>query len=113
MSVKRNEPERICRIFRGKEGKPVGRVCVGPSKDMEERDIIIFFKNEGRARSVRSTTELINKLAKAKVPEKEIFDTYEFVTKKLRSLELREAEVKVGSVGVKEAKKAEGRISEN
>jgi len=59
-------------------------ICVMPSKDSGETDMIILPSNE-KAISVRSTTELINKLRSYGVPMEEIKNTLVFVDKILRT----------------------------
>jgi hypothetical protein len=81
-------------------------VCVLPSKDFGKRDII-FVPTEGKAISVRSTTELINKLRDYEIPPAKITDTMTFVSGRLRGLESEEISlgVKAGGFGVEKSKK--------
>lgn len=82
-------------------------VCILPSKDFGKRDIIII--SENGARSVRSITEMANKLIKEyKVPQERVVgEIFPWASRRLRDLEMEETSTsfKLADFGVKRDKK--------
>ena len=73
--------------IKGENGKEL-TVCVVNSKEVGKRDIIIIPKPlDQRAFSVRSLTELGNKLRGLKVPHNEVTKAIMFASEKLKELE--------------------------
>ncbi len=110
MVEEKTEPlrRRSCKAMEGADGERLGYVCVMPQKDLEKNDII-FDPTGEEARSMRSTTELINTLKKREVPEESVIETLEFVSERLRALKLEESSksLKVGSAGMESSSKKE------
>ena len=86
-----------CFDVKNKDGQVFGAVCVATGKDLGKKDIILMEK-ENNAYSVRSITELMNKLAKKNVSFEERKKILDFASKRLRSLESNEksSELKIG-----------------
>lgn len=100
-----------CTDLKDKDGNILGAVCVATGKDLGKKDIILMPK-DGDTRSVRSTTELINKLADINVPFEERKRVVDFTADRLRALELEEISerFKISPLGAKQSKKTKGEI---
>ena len=94
-----------CMDVKGKNGKEA-TICIATSKDFGKRDIIFVPKNNENAFSVRSVTELGNKLKKLQVPHEEIIKTIGFASEGLRDLESEKTrtEVETPIINVKRSK---------
>ncbi len=83
---------KSCYQIHDDKGISLGSACVVTSKDFGHRDIIYLPKlNTEKAFSVRSSTEMINKLKEMNVPHEEIEKVMDFTDERLRSLETDES----------------------
>ena len=85
-----------CADVKNENGELIGGVCIVTGKDMGKKDII-YMEKEGNARSLRSTTELINTLRKNDVPFEEQKQLLQFVDGRLRALEQGSSWLNVGA----------------
>ncbi len=105
--MKNQEKEiKSCFDVKNKDGQVFGAVCVATGKDLGKKDIILMEK-ENNAYSVRSITELMNKLAKKNVSFEERKKVLDFASKRLRALESNEksSELKIGPIEVNKSEK--------
>lgn len=86
MLLNEKNKERSCLDIKNNKGKPVGCVCVVAGKDYRKKDIIIMPRDKP-ARSVRSTTELINKLHDFGVTYEEKKRAMDFTSYRLKLLD--------------------------
>jgi len=100
MKIKENETES-CLDIKNKEGRPLGCVCVIASKDFRKKDLVIMPKDKP-AKSVRSTTELINNLNNLGVTFEERKKIIDFTSSRLKLLD---REIENNIAGVKNANK--------
>ncbi len=66
----------------------LGAVCVLKGKDLDKNDIL-FMPSNDNAFSVRSVTELVNKLSKNNIPYEERKKVLDFTSERLSYLENR------------------------
>lgn len=99
------DQEKSCMDFEDKKGGKFC-VCVSPRKDADTKDIIIMRETE-KANSVRSTTELANKLMDMGISLETRRDAMDFVSSRLRALDIEESirEGILGPLGGKISKK--------
>lgn len=104
-----NKDVKHCEDIKNEDGKVDGCVCVGPSKDLGKKDIV-YMPNDKETFSVRSTTELMNKLRERHIPYEERKSVFNFVSDRLRALEREEISkgLTVGPVSGKTSKKIFG-----
>ena len=102
----KEEKIKNCRDIYSKEGKRLGCVCIATSKDFGKRDIILMPEDKPTT-SVRSTTELMNKLQTLNVPFEKRKELVDFTAERLRDLELEESThlIKGEPFSVSESKK--------
>lgn len=74
--------------IKDKEGKTLGAVCVLKGKDLYKNDIL-FMPSNDNAFSVRSVTELVNKLSKKNISYEERKNVLHFTSERLSYLENR------------------------
>jgi hypothetical protein len=77
------------------EGKIIAAVCVSIGKKSGSRDILLMMRDDadvgpkGKTFSARSVTEMLNILSNWNVPFDERKRVHDFVTERLRLLELK------------------------
>lgn len=86
MEFSEKHKDRACLDIKNSKGKPIGCVCVVSSKDYRKKDIIIMPRDKP-AKSVRSTTELINKLHNFDVSYEERKKAMDFTSFRLKTLD--------------------------
>lgn len=79
---------KACMDIKDKEGKTLGAVCVLKGKDLHKNDIL-FMPSNDNAFSVRSVTELVNKLSKKNISYEERKKVLDFTSERLSYLENR------------------------
>ena len=79
---------KSCMDIKDKEGKTLGAVCVLKGKDLDKNDIL-FMPSNDNAFSVRSVTELVNKLSKKNISFEERKKVLDFTSERLSYLEIR------------------------
>lgn len=73
--------------IKNKQGEDVFDLYITPSKDMDKIDILLNPLNQNsRARSLRSTAELVNILKGYNIPQEEVRRALEFASERLRLL---------------------------
>ena len=100
--VLRCSPSGACTIIQ--YGDKEASVCVAPSKDLGEKDII--WVEDGKAKSLRSTTEVVNKALICGADMKNIDDILVNLNKELRPINEKSKETKIGPVERKTKEKA-------
>ena len=84
-----DEDNKSCMDVKNEEGEVIGAVCIATGKDFGKKDII-YMQKQNNAYSVRSVTELLNKVAKNGVPFEERKSILDFASERLRALESNE-----------------------
>ena len=79
---------KSCMDIKDKEGKTLGAVCVLKGKDLNKNDIL-FMPSNDNAFSVRSVTELVNKLSKKNISYEDRKKVLDFTSERLSYLENR------------------------
>lgn len=93
---------RTCLDIKNSKGNHIGCVCVVAGKDYRKKDIIIMPRDKP-AKSVRSTTELVNKLHDFGISYEERKKAMDFASLRLKLLD----NVKEGKEELLNAKKKE------
>ena len=87
--MRQNEKNiKSCMDIKDKEGQTLGAVCVLKGKDLEKNDIL-FMPTNDNAFSVRSVTELVNKLSRKNISYEERKKVLDFTSERLSYLENR------------------------
>lgn len=92
ISTEKNEDNFKCSMdIKDQEGKIIGAVCVLKGKHLGND--ILFISKDDNAFSVRSITELINKLSRENISYEEKKRILDFISERLLYLEIRKKKI--------------------
>lgn len=93
-----------CVYVNNREGNKIGAICVVAGKDFGKKSIILM-KEDDKSESLRSTTQLTNKLVDLDVSLEEREKVLKFADKRLRALQEEYTKWEAGKFGFSKDKK--------